>query len=219
VKVTGELTLAASTGSSSDGLFAEHDGGVEATLVVAEAALLVAFGSGVADAICTVLVMMPLCCGALTMMVMVLLMPAAALPVHWIVAFVRVQFHGPVFMETKVVPAGSVSVMTMPLAASGPKLRTPIVYVIAAPLCAVGGADFVTARSAPLPCAVSMKTKWFAFVLQPPRETTTSSSVRPEAPAVKTIESVPLPDVMVPLSIYHAYVAPGCTGTLAMRPD
>ena len=41
----------------------------------------------------------------------------------------------------------------------------------------------------------------------------------PVAPDLNVMVSVPLPAVIVPFVIDHAYVAPGCTGTLAVRPD
>src|SRR5690349_6530277 len=71
--VAGELTLARFTGSCSDGGATNgHVGVSPCTVVVAEAELFAAVGSETAEVTVTVLVTMPLC-GAVTLMVSVLL--------------------------------------------------------------------------------------------------------------------------------------------------
>src|SRR4028119_1893505 len=76
---------------------------------------------------------------------------------------------------------------------------------------AARGALLVMAGSAP-GAADSMKTKRSAVEVQPLTVTVTSISVRPDAPMPKTMEWVPLPEVMAPLSMVQWNAAPACAG-------
>src|SRR5438309_1240726 len=90
------------------------------TEVVADAVLLAAFGSASLPSTVAVLVMVPAFAGAVALMVIVALAPEAseaALQVTVPEALVQ-----PELADTKVTPAGRVSVTTTPVAALGPLL-------------------------------------------------------------------------------------------------
>src|SRR6266403_2143557 len=88
------------------------------TEVVAEAVLLAVLGSGSLPFTVAVLVMVPAVAGAVALMVMVELAPTARLPTEQVT--VPAEFVHPVLAETKVTPAGRVSVTTTPVAGLGP---------------------------------------------------------------------------------------------------
>lgn len=56
------------------------------------------------------------------------------------------------------------------------------------------------------------------LTVQPLSVTLTESDIGPALPAVNEMVFVPLPELMVPLTMLQAYVAPACSGTLAERP-
>src|SRR5438046_1721169 len=90
-------------------------------VVVAEAVLLAVFGSGWSAFTGAVLVMVPAVAGAVALMVIVALAPAARLPTDQVTvpgACVQVLFpYTALFRST---PAGRVSVTVTPVAALGP---------------------------------------------------------------------------------------------------
>src|SRR5882762_9735860 len=87
-------------------------------VVVAEAVLLAVFGSASLPATVAVLVIEPVVAGVVTLMVIVALAPAARLPTVQVT--VPAEFVQPELADTKVTPAGRVSVTITPVAADGP---------------------------------------------------------------------------------------------------
>src|SRR5260370_276690 len=87
-------------------------------VVVAVAVLLAVFGSGSLPLTVAVLVMVPAVAGAVALMVNVALAPTARLPTEQVT--VPEAFVHPELADTKVTPAGRVSVTTTLVAALGP---------------------------------------------------------------------------------------------------
>ena len=56
------------------------------------------------------------------------------------------------------------------------------------------------------------------LLVQPALVTVTDRPTIPDAPAVKVIPFVPCPELIVPLVMLQAYVAPPCRGTVALMP-
>jgi hypothetical protein len=83
------------------------------------------------------------------------------------------------------------------------------------------GMPVVTTEGAEIATTDALETRTFAVpvAVTPAALVTTQVTTRvPGAPAVKVIALVPAPAVMVPPVIDHAYVAPACVGTDALRP-
>src|SRR6266516_7288097 len=90
------------------------------TEVVADAVLLAAFGSGSLPPMVAVLVMVPAVAGAVALIVIAALAPEASEPTAQVT--VPEALVQPELADTKVTPAGRVSVTTTPVAALGPLL-------------------------------------------------------------------------------------------------
>src|SRR5205809_5364319 len=115
-------------------------------VVVADAVLFAGFGSASLPLTVAVLVMVPAVAGAVALVVNVALAPAARLPTEQVT--VPAEFVHPVLAETKVTPAGRVSVTVTPVAGLGPLFLATTVYVIGLLTVAVAGPVLVTTRSA-----------------------------------------------------------------------
>src|ERR1700730_13866128 len=93
-----------------------------------------------------VFVIVPAVAGVVTLMVNVALAPEARLPTVQVT--VPAEFVHPVLAETKVTPAGRVSVTVTPVAGDGPLFLATIVYASGLLVLAVAGAVLVIDRSA-----------------------------------------------------------------------
>src|SRR3984893_10577327 len=88
------------------------------TCVVADAVLFAVLGSGWVADTWAVFVIVPVCDGLVTLMLIVALAPLARLPTVQVT--VPAEFVQPELADTKVTPAGRVSVPVLPVAADGP---------------------------------------------------------------------------------------------------
>ena len=121
------------------------------TVVFAVAVLFPGVGSVVVDETLAVFVSDAACAGEVTMIVMVgAVAPVASVGLVQVTdtlpAFVHV--HPVPVAETKVTPAGRVSVTESPAPSEGPLFTTTSEYEMPAPATTVAGPDFVIARSA-----------------------------------------------------------------------
>src|SRR5260370_747525 len=122
-------------------------------VVVADAVLLAVFGSGSLPFTVAVLVMVPAVAGAVALMVIVTVAPTARLPtVQVTVPDACVQVPWVDDADTKVTPAGRVSVTPTPVAGLGPLSVATTVYVMVLLIWAVAGPILVMDMSAvPVP--------------------------------------------------------------------
>src|SRR5262249_6882805 len=117
-----------------------------ATVVVADAVLLAAFGSVWSPDSVAVFVVVPAVVGAVTTIVRVADAPLARMPIVHVT--LPEPFVQPVEAVTNVTPVGRLSVMVTPVALPGPPSLTDTVQVNCCPVVTVAGAVFVIARSA-----------------------------------------------------------------------
>src|ERR1700730_17424357 len=136
------------------------------TCVVADAVLFAVLGSGWEADTRAVFVIVLVCDGLVTLMLIVALAPLARLPtVQVTVPAEFVQLPWLDVAETKVTPLGRVSVTVTPVAGLGPLLVATIVYTIGLLVLTVVGAVFVMDMSAvPVPWIVVTADAWLLAV-------------------------------------------------------
>jgi hypothetical protein len=118
-KVTfADGTVASFAGAISDGSRVAQTGGGAVMIVSTLAVLLPLSGSAVGEVTVTRLVIVPVCCGARTVMAMVLLAPASTTPPQATEAAPK-QFQLPALTLTNCTPCGSSSV-NVPATSSSP---------------------------------------------------------------------------------------------------
>jgi hypothetical protein len=120
--------------------------------------------------------------------------------VHVNVFVEKVQLNGPLVVPNST-PAGNVSETLTFVAAPGPLFVTVIEYVRPVPVTTGSGRAVIDAESSAV--APMMPTVAEFDVVQVPLVTVTLKLIVPDAGALKRIDVVPLPDVIVPPLIDH----------------